>query len=622
MIDGDGGGGGGGGDEDYEYHDRRDGGEPHPAEAPDYDDDDDEDSPIALATTGGGGDHRDHHDDIRILPSTSSVEAGYFEVPRQQEPAGESIVAADGGGAAANEDDDDEEDDDEEEDEADLTLKHYASLACKRIDVGTAVMPSPLFEADVEDYASAEIELHDALRSLPTTEYARFVLREFNSVVVEHHLKWGPLCGEGTPGGIRLGSYDFATADRMVDWALARGLKVKGHVLVWSVTSPPILKELDPERVREETRRHIFTVVGHFRGRIKVWDVVNEPLSPDGEMARNVFWDKLGPDYVATCLAWAHEADPAAALILNENKVEGVGSAKSERFYELCRDLVQRRVPLHGVGLQAHFNAAGVGRNRPPSPHQVKRQIRRLGNLGLSVNLSELDVRVSQLAPEHRAPAQAAIYHDVVAAALSEPACDGIWVWGFSDRHTWVTHFYYDDEPTISDEDYRKKPAYYALREAIKSLAVGGVVGGGNRLDPVLLASSTDANGNEWGHTWIQPEPDRLLDEVSITERHGRQDSSVFRGTRQRGFGSGGGDPRPDWLVEAQEGGGGDKELDSGEDGPPAARKQDTIHEGDEVAAFDATFDGSVDGGGSGEEQAQTMADGAEGNAADVDFLS
>jgi GH35 family endo-1,4-beta-xylanase len=30
-------------------------------------------------------------------------------------------------------------------------------------------------------------------------------------------------------------------------------------------------------------RRHIFTTMGHFRGRIKVWDVVNEALAPDGK---------------------------------------------------------------------------------------------------------------------------------------------------------------------------------------------------------------------------------------------------------------------------------------------------------------------------------------------------
>jgi endo-1,4-beta-xylanase len=508
---------------------------------------------------------------------------------------------------------DDEEDSvDDDDDETDFTLKHYASAACKRVDVGTAIMPAPLFQPDAEDYGAVNEELHDAIQTLSSTPYSRFVLSEFNAVVVEHHMKWGPLCGEGTARGIQLGVYDFTTVDKMVDWALSNRVRVKGHVLVWSVTSPPVLRDMSPEQVSEHTRRHIFTVMNHFRGRIQTWDVVNEPLSPDGTLARNLFYDKLGPDYVATCLRWAHEADPTARLILNENKVEGTGSAKSERFYEMCSDLVRRKVPIHGVGLQAHLNAAGVGRNRPPTPRQLKAQIRRLGDLGLSVNLSELDVRVSQLPSELRTDAQTALYHDLVAAALSEPACDGIWLWGFTDRHTWVTHFYYDDEPTITDEEYRRKPAYYALREAIKSLTVGGVVGGGSRLDPVLLDSDVDASGNPWGHAWMPPEPDAdgtagsVAATATASDHHGRHNSSIFRGLRA-------GDARPDWLLDG-------KELDSGEEevaskpAPAPSSVHGIIHEMDDDddddddddnnnnfsdavddANFDATFDNNDD---------------------------
>lgn len=52
-------------------------------------------------------------------------------------------------------------------------------------------------------------------------------------------------------------------------------------------------------------------------------------------------------------------------------------------------------MPVHGAGLQAHFDAAGTGLRRTPTPHSVRRQVRRLGELGLSVNISEMDVRVA-----------------------------------------------------------------------------------------------------------------------------------------------------------------------------------------------------------------------------------
>merc|ERR1712176_605553 len=105
---------------------------------------------------------------------------------------------------------------------------------------------------------------------------------EFNAVVVEHHLKWSPL-SEALPGpnpdGIpskRVGKYDFHHADRLVDWALRHNMKVKGHVLVWHVTTPSFVEKMTSSEIREELKRHIFTTMGHFRGRIKMWDVVNE----------------------------------------------------------------------------------------------------------------------------------------------------------------------------------------------------------------------------------------------------------------------------------------------------------------------------------------------------------
>ena len=410
------------------------------------------------------------------------------------------------------------------------SLKEVLVQACKRIDLGTAVLPKALFFADVDelpldggrDDASAtlregvapeENDFQAVSTTTRTNRYSRTLQNEFNAVVIEHHLKWAPLC-VSEPGPLpdgtacqRLGRYDFHHVDAMVDWAIKHHMKVKGHVLCWHVTSPnEILEDLTPAQVEEELRRHIFTTMGHFRGRIKVWDVVNEALAPDGRLAENIFFRKIGPSYIEKCFRWAHQADPDAVLLYNDNKVEamdGPSKHKSDAFYHLLADLVKRGVPVHGCGIQAHFNAAGVGRNRPPTPRMVKNQIHRLGTLGLAVNISEMDVRVSQLPPSLQQIAQRQIYRDIIAAALTEPSFDGVWLWGFTDRHTWVTHFYEDDEPLIFDEDYCRKEAYYGLREALCSIIPGGIIGAG-----VPLESDVDEDGNTWGHAWMQPEPE------------------------------------------------------------------------------------------------------------------
>jgi len=374
-------------------------------------------------------------------------------------PSEESSTSANDGGIHQDNDNDDDGDDDSDFDGP--SLKRVVSRACKHIDLGTAVLPKLLLYPDVDECRSQQPDddQDDGYRlakqeEQPQTRYARYVEQEFNAIVIEHHLKWAPLCTaepgplpSGEPVADRLGRYDFGIVDEMVDWALERNIKVKGHVLVWAVTSPvAFLENMTPSQLREHIRRHIFTTMGHFRGRIQVWDVVNEALAPDGTLADNVFLRKLGPTYIEECFQWAHEADPSAFLIYNDNKVEGMGLGspnhlKSEGFYNLLKDLTHRKIPVHGCGIQAHFNAAGTGRNRPPTPRMVQRQIHRLGKLGLKVNISEMDVRVSKLPPNLRQIAQRQIYHDIVAAALSEPAFDGIGLWGFTDRHTWVHAF-------------------------------------------------------------------------------------------------------------------------------------------------------------------------------------
>jgi len=434
---------------------------------------------------------------------------------------------SDYGSSSGGDGDFDDTDDDDDDDLDGPPLKKVVARGCKHYDIGTAVLPRLLLHPDVDEVvategAGSEEDGEDGgYRLAPSapqqSRYARFVEQEFTAIVIEHHMKWAPMCTsepgpllDGTPVTDRLGRYDFGHVDEIVDWALERNIKVKGHVLVWAVSSPnQFLETMSSAELREALRRHIFTTMGHFRGRIQVYDVVNEALAPDGTLAQNIFLRKLGPTYIEQCFQWAHEADPTATLLYNDNKVEGMGldspnHLKSEGFYNLLKDLTHRKIPVHGCGIQAHFNAAGVGRNRVPTPRMVQRQIHRLGLLGLKVNISEMDVRVSKLAPNVRQIAQRQIYHDIVAAALSEPAFDGIWLWGFTDRHTWVHSFYYDDEPLIFDEDFDRKEAYYGLREALQSLTPGGIVGGKG----VVLKDDVDADGNPWGHLWMQPEPE------------------------------------------------------------------------------------------------------------------
>ena len=132
------------------------------------------------------------------------------------------------------------------------------------------------------------------------------------------------------------------------------------------MTSPKYINDLPPAEFVKVVRNHIFTVMRHFKGRVRQWDVVNEALAPDGSMADTVFLRKMGPNYISQCFRWAHEADPEAFLIYNDNKVEswGLGSPhsdKAEGYFNLLKGLVDEGVPVHGAGMQGHF----VGEHEP-----------------------------------------------------------------------------------------------------------------------------------------------------------------------------------------------------------------------------------------------------------------
>ena len=243
-------------------------------------------------------------------------------------------------------------------------------------------------------------------------------------------------------------------------------MRVKGHCLVWHNQLPKDgLSELSTEELRIELRAHIRTVVGRYRGRIAAWDVVNEALADDGSMRRKTtkapfsFFERLGPSYIADAFRWAHEADPAATLLYNDYGVEEVNT-KSDAMFSLLHGLLADGVPVHGVGLQGHFKVDQV------KVDSVRANVARLGALGLSVNLSEVDVRGVHGAAEGLRR-QCHVVHELLSACLAEPAFTGVTFWGVTDRHSWVHKKFGEDDPLLFDRYYQPKPMYHGCAAAL-----------------------------------------------------------------------------------------------------------------------------------------------------------
>ncbi|MQA79196.1 MAG: 1,4-beta-xylanase [Streptosporangiales bacterium] len=286
--------------------------------------------------------------------------------------------------------------------------------------------------------------------------YRDVVVREFDSVTAENVMKWEAVEPER-------GRLDFAAADALVRFARRHRQVVRGHTLVWHNQLPSWLTDggFGDAELRSILRRHVHQEAGHFRGRLTAWDVVNEPFEEDGSMRDTIWLRALGPEYVEDALRWASHADPRARLYVNDYNVEGLGP-KSDAMYALVTRLRRRGVPVHGVGIQGHLSIAY------DFPAGVVENVRRFTDLGLEVALTEVDVRMPLPVTEEKLAVQADYFDRLLRACLAERRAVSYTVWGFTDRYSWVPGtFPGEGAATPFDADYRRKPAYLALRDAL-----------------------------------------------------------------------------------------------------------------------------------------------------------
>ncbi|MBA3328550.1 MAG: endo-1,4-beta-xylanase, partial [Solirubrobacterales bacterium] len=304
--------------------------------------------------------------------------------------------------------------------------------------------------------APRAVAVGSALRwsEISADRYRTTFLREFDSLTPENEMKMDVI----RP---RESKFSFSTADQMVDFAQRTGKAVRGHALVFGAQLPGWLtgRAWTRATLLRTMREHVAAMVSHFRGRVAEWDVVNEPLAPDGTLARNIWAIHIGPAYVEEALSAAHDADPRAKLFINETGAER-SDAKFEGLLALAADLRARGVPLHGIGLQNH-----VDLDLFPSRAALAGRMRRIEALGLEVQVTEMDVSTtSRPGPlEARLARQAEVYAESASACNEVPACTRFSVWGVGDRHTWIGT---EQRPLLFDTDYAAKPALDAVRSA------------------------------------------------------------------------------------------------------------------------------------------------------------
>lgn len=329
----------------------------------------------------------------------------------------------------------------------------------------------PTLKAAYKDYFPVGVAV--APRNLTGPE-AELIIQQFSSVTPENAMKMGPIHPEEN-------RYFWNDADAIVDFAQKNGLKVRGHTLCWHSQTPRwFFTDASGQQVSREVllgrlKQHITDVMGRYKGKIYAWDVVNEAVPDGGESIYrpSKFYEIIGEDYIEKAFEYAHAVDPQAKLFYNDYNTEN--SVKRDKIYQVVKKLKDKKVPIHGVGLQGHWSL------NEPTAQELEASIKKFGDLGLEVQITELDMSVYPKEHERRAKKDTDTSELTEAMTQKQTAqykmlfdtfrkhkgtLTGVTFWNVSDKSSWLDNFPVPgrkDYPLLFDQNLKPKDAFWSV---------------------------------------------------------------------------------------------------------------------------------------------------------------
>ena len=318
-------------------------------------------------------------------------------------------------------------------------------------------------------------------RNVAVPQQQALVRQEFNSVTAENDMK--PVSVHPAEG-----VWNWGPADSIANFCRRNGIKMRGHCLCWhsqfsdwmfqDEQGRPVKKEVFYQRLRE----HIHTVVNRYKDVVYCWDVVNEAISdnPRGRMVdgkwqpgdpyRETKHYKLcGDEFIAKAFEYAHEADPEALLFYNDYNECDPG--KRDRIYNMVKKMKEQGVPIHGIGMQGHYNVY------EPSEEDIEAAVRKYAEIVEHIHVTELDIRMNMemggqlqfkrgekkpVAPGLQALQNEQYNRVFRVLRRHRDVVDCVTFWNLSDSDSWLGA---DNHPLPFDEDYKPKAVYRIIRD-------------------------------------------------------------------------------------------------------------------------------------------------------------
>ena len=278
------------------------------------------------------------------------------------------------------------------------------------------------------------------------------------------------------------GDFDFDRADELIEVARENDMKVRGHTLVWHNQTPDWFfedssgQQRSKEEVLEIMEEHIETVMTHFEDDVYAWDVVNEAID-NGDYRQTPWLEIVGDEYIAHAFEYAHQVDPEAKLFYNDyNTVQ-----RRDKIYDMVKGLIEDGVPIHGIGMQGHWDIGGPSINEIEYTIEKFAELDELTDYDFEIQITELDISIYewheqdlnyQSPPADRMAQQADRYEDLFELFIDHSdKITSVSFWGLADDKTWLDNFPVqgrDNWPFLFDENHEPKEAFWRVVDLVK----------------------------------------------------------------------------------------------------------------------------------------------------------
>ena len=310
-----------------------------------------------------------------------------------------------------------------------------------------------------------------------TSREGQTIYRNFNMVVGENAMKF-----DATEP--RRGQFNYSGGDQIVDFALKHNMEVRGHTLAWHSQTSQWVHDgnFSKAEMLAILKNHIFNVVGHWKGKITEWDVVNEvladgqPVQDKGYVLRgsSVWYERCGEEFIDSAFVWAHQADPDAVLYINDYNIGHWGgghyeNGKTRGMYNLAKRLKEDGIPIHGVGMQMHTSISNL------RVAEIEKTVQEFEKIGLKCIITELDIPGSNPSNSGEQSTQATQYAGLADIICRYDNAPSMVVWGIADNKSWLENSE-ATKPLLFEPNFAAKKSYLKIVDTFEKYAVAANV--------------------------------------------------------------------------------------------------------------------------------------------------